>query len=399
MAQQNYPSYLSLQQIILSLLENGVSQTAPLNNKAFLRELSDALTIIGQLNQREIGQNTKENFALTASRDFLINVFGIEYDTPIKEETSAVLNITIPADPATTIPALTNFTGVTNGVLYYDAASRTESGGVISLQVTARPPNSGETGNLEISDTLNISVNIAGVTSQIATVVSIETIGADAEETAVYRQRILDIIRAPGGGGNLADYRNWSQQTIGVDRTFPFSGLPYDNPSYPGAPPRRTVYVLASITPTNPDGIANSTLLDATEAMIMTDPITGYYREPMTLTSYFLYVESIRRDPVYTNFINATFRAGTEAAVKTAVEAALTQYYFNLENFIVGLDSGDAKDTITSPSISEAVQGVFAANGATVQSITFGFSPTSIVPEFTLEPGQKVKNGGVTWTP
>lgn len=395
MATQNFPSFSFLQATFLQEFEGKIGQDSPLNNKAFLRICSYVWAIIAMLLQREVGQNTKENFAISASRDQLINVFGVEYELPIKAATGAVLNIDLPttSDP-TTIPALTNFTGTDNGILYYDASSRTSAAGSVVLQVTAR--TTGVIGNLAVGRGLEMAVNIAGAT-KIATITSVESLGADAEETEVYRQRVLDIIRAPGGGGNSADYRNWAQMQEGVKRAYPYSGLPWDDPLTPGQPPQRTVYI-ESDTSIDPDGIPPQSLLDDTEETIITDPDTEQHREPLTLTSYELYVEPIRRTDIYTRIITATFETGTEAQVKAEIDTAVTAYYLSLTPFIQGLDTRASKnDIITKLTISEQVQSVLTANGASAQDIIFGEAPGEDLNEYSLGQGELAKNAGVSY--
>ncbi len=384
---QTFPTFTQLYSIMLQNIEGKINQESPLNDKAYNRMMAYNQAIIGTLMQKEVQQAIKENFALTASRDTLINLFGVEYETPIKEETYTVLNITLPATTGTIIPSLTNFTGVDNGVLYYDAASRTSVASSVSLEVTARPPNGGTIGNLAVAQKMQMAVNIAGA-EQTATIASVKTLGAEAEDTEVYRQRILDIIRAPGGGGNFADYRNWAKKKEGVVQAYPYSASP---------PPTRKVYIEAQESLFT-DGIPDSTFLAAVKEIIITDPDTEQYREPATLTNYLLSVLPITRTEFFVMIDNATFATGTESQVKADILTAVDAYFKGLNPFIQGVDiDADRNDKITGTSVSEVVSVVLRANSASADGVTFGLIPGTPVSNYQLDNGEKAKNGGVSY--
>ena len=397
MATQNFPSFTELKNLFVQKLETELAQTSPFNNKAFNYIIAWILASIAMLMQREVGINTKNNFALTADREHLIDPFGKEYNLPIKFAQSTVLNITVLMTTGNTINSGTNYTGP-NGVLYYDATTRTAVAGVITSQVTARDP--GAVGNLIPSqDTLEIATNPAGLLSPTATIVSTETTGADAEDTEVYRLRILDIERAPGGGGNSADYRNWAQEAPGITRAFPYAALPWDDVNFPGSPPQRTVYGQAD-TSIDADGIAPSGLLSDMEDTIITNLISLQHNEPLGLTNYELYVQSIRRTTFYTQINGATFVAGTESQVQTDIAAAVDVYYRSLFPWIEGLDAQASKnDIITAVSVSDVVQPVLKANGATAESVQFSDVPSGTLTSYLLGQGELAKSGGVNYVP
>lgn len=394
---QNFPTAAQLKATFLAEYESKIGQDSPINNKAFLRICAAVMAIIAMLIQREVVINTKENLAITASREGLIEI-GKEYDLPIKEEVSTVLTATLDATTGTVIPALTNFVGDDNGVLYFDASSETAVADVVTMTLTSRTP--GVLGNLQIGQTLTLSVDIAGVQSKTATITAIDTLGADEEDTEDYRVRVLDKERAPGGGGNSADYRNWAQETPNVVRAFPYSGLPWDdidflNPS----PPDRTVYIEAD-TSIDPDGIPTQTVLDEARETIITSLVTLQHRQPLGLTNDTLYVEPIRRTEFYVEIRNATFVTGTDAQVKADILDAVTLYFLSLQPFIQGLDiDADRNDLITDLTITETVQDVLKANSASAEGIGFGTVPASFLSSYSLGQGEKAKiaTGGVTY--
>lgn len=385
---QNFPELSTLQATYLLEFESKINQDSPLNNKAFLRILSFILALIAVMLRVELINATKENLAITASREGLIAI-GNEYDLPIRNAVANVVTATLPTntDP-TVIPALTNFTAE-NGFLFYNIDPATSAASSVTLQLTCR--DSGSTPNLSIGNTLAISRQISGAQT-IATVTAVVTVGADEEDTEVYRQRVLDIIRAPGGGANSADYRNWAQEQEGVKRAYPYSSNPALDP-----PPYRTVYIEADES-IDADGIAPGSLLTATKLTIITDPVTGLHRQPLGLTNDTLSVLSIIRKSFYVQITNAIFITGTEAAVKSAIDTAVDSYFLGLDPFVQGLDvDADRNDEITPVSIGEVVQQVLKSNGASCEGVAFGEIPASFLPRYTLEQGEKAKNGGITY--
>ena len=394
---QNFPSASKLNELFVQIYEVEIGQDAPLNDKADIRIRAKVWSMIAQLVSREVIDSSLQNFALTASRETLINVFGREYKLPIKDEESAILTVILPATAdGVQLTAGTNFTGDDNGILYFNPVPATTGGGSVTLDVTARTP--GVIGNLQIGQTLSIAREFPGV-EKTATITAIVNTGAESEETEVYRQRVLDIIRAPGGGANSADFRNWGQEQEGVDRCFPYSGIPFDEPGYPGASPNRTNYIEADES-IDVDGIAPQPLLDETRASIITDPVTGLHRQPLGITNDTLFVVSIRRNPFYVTVSGAVFLPGTESQVKVDIDTAVTNYFLALFPFIQGLDvDSDRNDLITSPAISDAVQPVLQANGASAIAIFFSTSfGGALEPKYSLQPGEKAKNGGVAYT-
>ncbi|RKY04150.1 MAG: hypothetical protein DRP56_10410, partial [Planctomycetota bacterium] len=180
---QTFPTISELKAQFLQEYESQIGQSSPINNKAYLRIKSAVMAGIATLMQREVQTNTKENLAISASRAGLITI-GNEYDLPIKEEQAAIVDATIPATNGTVIPAGTNFSGDDNGLLYFNAVPVTAAASVATLELACR--TLGVVGNLNVSQTLTISRNIAGVTGLTATVTGTDTSGADAEDTEDY---------------------------------------------------------------------------------------------------------------------------------------------------------------------------------------------------------------------
>lgn len=394
---QNFPTAEQFRVLFLQNIETAINQTTPLPDKAWNRILAIIWAVIATVLQKELADNTKQNFALTADRAHLIDPFGVEYDLPIKDEVSAIENATLPATTGVIIPAGTDFVGGLNGLLYFNPEPVTSVASVATLALTCRTP--GVIGNIQAGDTpntLEMSRTIANA-EKVATVTSIDTLGTDAEETEDYRQRILDIERSPGGGGNSADFRNWAQMHDGVVRNYPYSGRPFDDP-IASAPPHRTNYI-ETTEALFTDGIPDASFLAAVKLTIITNATTDIHNQPLGLTNDTLHSEPIRRTEFYTLITGATFVSGTEADVKADIAAALVSYYLSVDPFVQGLDiDADRNDNITGTSVSEIVQGVLSANSASAQKVEFGTTPgVALVAGYTLGQGEKGKSGGETY--
>ena len=259
------PTTEELRQQYLANIEAEINQTTPLTKKAFNRVLAstEALTQTGLF--KFGADRALQNLALTATGDDLDSI-GNNYGVNRKPAEAAVLDISLPAQDGTIIPATTPFIAELNGLRYFPAASATAAAGVALLTVTCEI--TGVIGNLQVGDILNIGTQVAGATTQ-ATVLAVVNTGADKETDDAYRIRILDEIRTVGGGGNAADYRRWAQEVAGVARAYPYSGRPLES-GLSSEPIMRTVYVEAD-TSIDPDGLAPQSLLDEVRESITLD--------------------------------------------------------------------------------------------------------------------------------
>ena len=388
----NRPTTQQITDQNLARFEAQLNQTSPLNDKAFLRVVSAEEAVLFTSLYKYATFKAKQNLAINADEEGLTDL-GNEYGVPRKVATSAVLTATLPGIDTTIIPATRTFVGVSNGIRYNLDSSATVTGGFATLSLTAQ--DAGTTGNLNVSDTLSIDTQVAGAET-IATVTVIDTTGADQENLEDWRTRILDVIRAPGGGGNSADYRNWSQEVAGVARAYPYAGDVFGS----GSPPERTVYI-ESTTAIDPNGIPPQSLLDDVRDSITTDPDTGLSRQPLGLTDDTLFIEPITRTEFFVRLTNLTVDPSIEAAVKTEIEAQVAAYFLSLRPFIDGVDAPiDRNDLITDLTVSDVVQDVLKANGASAQSVAFDIVSGGSIPEYQLGQGETAKNadvGGVVY--
>lgn len=383
------PTTKQLFEEALTALEAAINQKSPLTDKAFLRVLAQVLA--GQrtgLYKNSI-QLTKENLILSASIDGLTDI-GNNFKIYRKEAVPAEITATLAALTGTLISQTIDFSGVSNGVRYRLDSDTTAVADVATLLLTAQ--TAGAAGNLNPGDSLSIGTQVPGA-GTIATVVSLDVTGANQETVESFRQRILDKARSRGGGGNLFDYRNWSQEVAGVDKAYPYSGRPITDPT-PSKPIERTVFV-ESTKAINIDGIPPQSLLDQVRAQILIDPVTGRSRPPLGLTDETLFVEPITRTPLFVEVRDLQVDTSIETQVKADIDSAVSIYFLNLSPFIDGLDPAFEKnDVVTDLSVSLVIQDVLAANGAAASGISFGFVPGVPEAELVLGQGEHAKLGG-----
>jgi hypothetical protein len=389
----NFPTTQTTFEAMIARLEVIINQKVPQNERAFARVWAQLSSVNHTGLYLFAVDRLKQNFAQTANLDGL-KFIGNEINTPYKPAVATVLTIELAATPGggATVDVTNSFVGDANGVLYNVDANATETGGVITISVTAEV--AGALGNLNIGDSLTISKPVSG-TSRLAYVTVITTTGADDEDTEIYRERVLFELRNAGGGGNAADNKRWAQEVEGVRRAFPYTG----NPSGPSTsvPGERTVYVEAQ-TSIDPDGIPTTALLDQVKTSLLTDPDTGQSRQPLGLIDSDLYVVSIIRSAFGVEITGLVISASSEAAAKADMDTELDAYFRSITPYVDGVDvAADRRDTITQVSVSEAVDGVLRKYGATAESIEVS---KAAVPfqQYMLVQGEMAKlDGSVTY--
>lgn len=394
----NVPTTETMAAQILANLELALNQTAPLNDKAFLRVLAGTEALSFTTLYRYAIERALQNLAITATGEDLDRI-GAEYGVTRKPAEAAVLTIQLPGENGTIIPVTVDYVGDSNNVRYFPDAATTISGGFAISNVTAEV--AGVIGNLNISDTMTIGTQIAGAEST-ATVTAIVNTGAEAETDENYRQRVLNATRSTTGGGNATDHKIWSEEVAGVARAYPYAGTP-SSPA-PGIDPSsvpadRTVFV-ESTTDHDPDGIPSSALLDEVRASINNDPVTGASRPPLGLTDSTLSVEAITRTSFYVKITGLDAGTGVLATIQTNIETALTAYFVALRCFVVGIDiSSERNDRITKLTISEIVQDILNTGDGFAEEIEF--DDTAGVPSpldsYELDEGELAKLGAVTY--
>lgn len=221
------PTTKALAEQFLAALEARINQTTPPVARAFNRVLSIALAMFGSGLYKYLSDRTLQSLALTATGTDLDRI-GVNFGTTRRAAVQAVLEAIITADSGTVIPAGTVFTSESTNETYTTTAEVTSTGAAI-LNVMAK--TAGENGTLAIGEVLILGSPISGAEASAEVAAdeytdAIVVAGADRETDAEYRRRILTRLRARGGGGNLADYREWAEEVDDVARAFPYSGKP-----------------------------------------------------------------------------------------------------------------------------------------------------------------------------
>lgn len=216
------PTFQDLVDAAVSNYETSLGQDAPITPKSYLRIQAhvQATIILGLY--KMAAERQLQNLALTATEEDL-ELIGEEYGVTRQGAVATELVLTCTGTNGIDIPAETVFIGDSTGLLYYTQALVTISGGTAAPTVTCYL--AGVDGNLAVSDTLTLSSPISGI-DNFAVVASISVEGIDQEDIEVYRRQVLDEIQTTGGGSNLADFRNWAQETPNITRAFPYSGTP-----------------------------------------------------------------------------------------------------------------------------------------------------------------------------
>jgi hypothetical protein len=234
-----------------------------------------------------------------------------------------------------------------------------------------------------------------------ATDVDLETLGNEYEvfrkplETDVFlRRRILHEIRTIGGGGTGVDYRSWAETVPGVLRAFPYAGSPWGSiaESQPGD---RTVYIEGD-TAVYVNGIPSPALLADVRAAMHRDPATGKGRMPLGETDEHLYIEPIRRTPIFVE-IRGMENLSSDP-LRMELQMALEEYLGNVIPYVEGVDVEIEKnDTVTDLLLSDAVQAVLRPWGVRAAGIGFGIHPNLFLPSYMLGMGELVRLGGVSY--
>lgn len=384
------PSTQELYDQNIARFESALGQTAPINERAFLRVLAAIESLNDTGLYKLVVERALQNLALTATGEDL-DLIGAEYETIRKPAASTVLVVTLPALTGTTIPQTAIFIGAANGLRYYPDTSVIAVAGIATLSLTCE--TTGVSGNLQLTDTLTIASPVAGA-EQVATVTGLTTTGTDAETDAAYRPRVRFAMRAVNGGGNATDHKIWAEKVAGVLRAYPYAGKPVGGgTSYPGD---RTVYIEADSS-IDADGIPDAGLLASVRAAINNDPVTGASRSILGLIDATLYVEPIIRTTIDVVITNLTYLPGTEATVKAAISAAVTPYLRAMIPYVDGVDLiQDRNDLITDLSLSSVVQETISVYGASATDVSFSIASVAQT-SYRLDQGETVKLGTLTY--
>lgn len=213
------PTLTEIIERIKSDIVTRISGAATLLRRSILIVLAKAYAGACHLLYGNIEDNKDQLFVTTADEDYLA-YHGNEYGVSRNAATKATGSIQASGTDATVIPIYTELESATGWVYLTDAAA-TISGGVVSIDVTAK--EAGEDGNEDTGATLSFVSPISG----IDTSATIESPGLDGgtdeEDVEDYRTRILNRKRRPPHGGADFDYEAWMKEVSGVTRAWAIS--------------------------------------------------------------------------------------------------------------------------------------------------------------------------------
>ncbi len=193
-------------------LRNKYGDESPLLEKAVVRSLAYAYAGVAGTLWQLATWIYKQCFPQTCSLSalkFWGNLVGVNY----KNGQSANLTIKLTDVTAQTLSAGATYKHLTTGLIYKTISAVNTIDGTITA--TAQCTTSGEIGNLNIGEVLQIANPFDGIPST-ATVEAIAISGTEDEKTEDYRKRVLYRFRTKSQGGSALDYFNWSLEVTGI---------------------------------------------------------------------------------------------------------------------------------------------------------------------------------------
>lgn len=389
------PTTAEISANIISQLEATLNQTIPLLPKSFIRVLAKALGAVFILLYKYSGFIFLQVFVSTASdKETTVNGRTL---TPLVEwgrligigdpvaATQAELLIDITVENQTgSLPSGSQLINSNNGVTYItigpvvlDAATVQATIRAVSDQTGGG--GAGAIGNLEPADVVSFANPLPNV-ARDAVVDSQTVTGADAELTAVYRQRIVDRFQARPQGGAYADYRIWGGETAGIANIYPYTGDPGEV----------DVYAESS---TEADGIPTQVQLDAVFDSIELDDSGLASRRP---ANAFVNVFAITRTAFDTTVSGLV--VDNLAQVGADIEAAVVAFYLAAEPFVDGLTILPHRDRITRSALIGIVEDIVTAANGTFTTVIFNKTGLGGSTEiYILQEGEKAKSQTVSF--
>lgn len=369
------PTFEEIKALIIGDIEAALSQTIPILPKAVLRRLAGALAGAWLILYKYNSDAHRERFVQTASLKYL-KLLGelVRVNQQPASGWIGECEITCTGSSGT-IAAGTQFVKSDTGVVYITTAEEFISPGTVTLSIVAG--TMGDTGNLIVSDVLDIVSPLAGVALQ-ATVSAVTTDGDDAEDIETYRQRVLNAYQKKPQGGASADYEQWALEAPNVISVYPYSST---------TPGIVDIYIEVD---NQTDGIPTAGQLTATEAYINYDPTTGRAtRRPVTAE---LNMQPISR---YDFDITINALAPDTPATRALIDDALDTYMEERAPYIQGLTIL-RRDTISQIEIVSLIFSIIQPLGATISSVEL-YDMTGAIDLYVLTAGEKAKLNSVTY--
>lgn len=314
------PTLSAINSRVIGDIEASLAQTTPILPRAVLRVLARVFAASIHSNYGFLDWASKQLFPDTAETEYLdrwASIWGVTRKAP----TFALGLVTITGTDGAELLAGARFIGA-NENEYEVTVGATIAAGTAS--VTVESVASGAIGDLDAANTLSLVEPVSGVDTDAVVGTGGISGGADVEDDADLRVRILARIQTPPQGGTESDYVDWALAVAGVTRAWAYEA--YMGPG--------TVGVVV-VSDDAPGGlIPTPTLIAAVAAYIE------------TLRPFCSQVYVLAPDPVTINF---TIDLSTDtSAIRAAILAALTAYV-----------SSDAEPgtTIAPSQFSEVISG------------------------------------------
>ncbi len=306
---------------------------------------------------------------------------------PLGAGSRARLVISIPVDTQSgSLPVDAQLVRLPTGVIYKTLSAVSLNAATVQATIEAiQDPNNnggyGALGNLVAGDTVQFVSPQKNVRRE-ATVVSVDTAGADAELVPSYRKRIQDKRQKRPQGGAHADYYHWALTVPGIIDALP----------YAGNPGQISVYVEATEASSgSADGIPTSSQLEAVLAAIELDGVGQATRRPIGagVTAY-----AITRKAF--DLVVAGLSVDDPATAQESIEIGVDEYLRSLSPYIVGLSIPPRADAVTQAGVAGVVYEIVNAAGGSLSSVTVNDSGSSVAVYY-LQPGEKAKLGTTSW--
>ena len=392
------PTTKEINENIIAQLEASLNQTIPLLPKSFLRVLSKALSGVFILLYKYAGFMFLQQFVRTASIEPTeINgqtvrpliewgrLVGVGDPVPA---TQAELLIDITVNNQTgSLPSGSQLVGANNGVTYITIGSVALDAATVQATIRAVSDQSGgggagTIGNLDPGATVSFANPLANVARQ-ATVDSQIVTGANAEDTEVYRQRVIDRFQKRPQGGAYADYEQWGEEVAGILNVYPYTSE---------CPGQVDLYVEATEASSgSPDGIPTNAQLQAVLDSVELDENGLASRRPANALVNAFPITRLGFDVRVTGLL-----VDDLAQVRDDIEAALIEYFDSREPFIPGLSIPPRRDRVSRSAVGGVVDDIVSANSGIFSAAFVELNEVSI-DVYTLGIGEKAKLGTLEW--
>lgn len=391
------PSTAAVAANILAQIEASLGQAAPLLPKAFMRVLAAAIAGVFILVYKYAGFILLQMFVSSASaQETVVNgrtiiplvewgrLVGVGDPTPATRA-ELLIDVTVTVQTGV-LAAGSQLLFSSTGVTYVTVSSVELDAATVQVIIRAASDQSGGggvgvIGNLSPADIVSFASPLPNV-ARDAVVDSQVVTGANAEETEVYRQRILDRFQRRPQGGAYADYRVWGEEGAGILNIYPYTSTTNGEID---------VFVEATVASSgNDDGIPTAPQLAEVVSLIELDENGLASRRPGGAAVNVLAITRTAFDVEIAGLLPDL------ADTRTSIEDAVDEFLRTREPFIVGLSVLPRVDRITVAAVGGVADETASALGATIASVdlTQGGSP---IVATTLGDGEKAKLGTMTF--